>query len=77
MTNPRTFRASCKNWNYFLLEIRHLLSLPRTAQRCFKSRQTLQDFHQPLHGLIRRLKEFLQASIGTISITVFSIPVAG
>jgi len=60
MTSPKTFRAGCKNWNNFLLEIRHLRSLPDFAQRFFKSRQTLQDFHQPLHGLIRRLKEFLQ-----------------
>jgi hypothetical protein len=35
-------------------------SLPDTAQRFSKSHQSLQDFHQPLHGLIRRLKEFLQ-----------------
>jgi hypothetical protein len=34
--------------------------LPDIAQRFSKFRQTLQDFHQPLHGLIRRLKKFLQ-----------------
>jgi hypothetical protein len=37
-----------------------LPSLPLVAQRFFRFHQSLQDFHQPLHGLIRRLKEFLQ-----------------
>jgi hypothetical protein len=30
------------------------------TRRFSSLRQSLQDFHQPLHGLIRRLKEFLQ-----------------
>jgi hypothetical protein len=35
-------------------------SLPGVPQRFSSLQQSLQDFHQPLHGLIRRLKEFLQ-----------------
>jgi Rad3-related DNA helicase len=35
-------------------------SLPGITRRFSSLRQSLQDFHQPLHGLIRRLKEFLQ-----------------
>jgi hypothetical protein len=30
------------------------------TRRFSSLRQSLQDFHQPLHGLIRRLKEFLR-----------------
>jgi hypothetical protein len=33
---------------------------PGVARRFFSLHQSLQDFHQPLHGLIRRLKDFLQ-----------------
>ena len=70
MTDTKTFRASCKNRNICLLEIRHLRSLPDFAQRFFKTRQILQDFHQPLHGLIRRLKKFLQSlEVGEAIIT--------
>jgi len=53
-------------------------SLPTEAQRFFSLHQSLQDFHQPLHGLIRRLKKFLLAGqrVGQWG-DVFSIPVAG
>jgi hypothetical protein len=60
MTVAWKLRPAAKIQGDFLPETRHLQSLPDTAQRFSKSRQTLQDFHQPLHGLIRRLKKFLQ-----------------
>jgi len=61
MTASKQLKADAKILGGFLPETSHLQSLPVIAQRFFKSRQTLQDFHQPLHGLIRRLKEFLQS----------------
>jgi len=42
----------------FLPKTGHFRSLPGSAQRFSESRQTLQDFHQPLHGLIRGLMDF-------------------
>jgi hypothetical protein len=45
---------------FLLPEINFLPSLPGIPQRFFSLHQSLQDFHQPLHGLIRGLKEFLQ-----------------
>jgi hypothetical protein len=78
MTVARASRLAAKIQGDFLPEARHLQSLPDTAQRFFTLHQSLQDFHQPLHGLIRRLKEFLQADqrAGQWS-DVVSIPVAG
>ena len=60
MTVARTLRPAAKIQGDFLPETRHLQSLPDTVQRFYTLHQSLQDFHQPLHGLIRRLKEFLQ-----------------
>jgi hypothetical protein len=44
----------------FLPPIGFLPPLPGVAQRFSSLHQSLQDFHQPLHGHIQRLKEFLQ-----------------
>jgi hypothetical protein len=45
---------------FLLPPIGFLPPLPGIAQRFSSLHQSLQDFHQPLHGLIQRLKEFLQ-----------------
>jgi hypothetical protein len=62
----KTSGASCSGQNRAIVQgvplpkINLFPSLPTEAQRFSRFHQSLQDFHQPLHGLIRRLREFLQ-----------------